>query len=78
MDVQAVFSPSTEGPRQFVLSSNLVLGVQWVFANEPDVKVQEPVKVPEPVKSEPPKQEKAPETLKVVDPPKPVEIPKPS
>lgn len=78
VDVQAVFSPSTEGPRQFVLSSNLVLGVQWVFANEPDVKVQEPVKVPEPVKPEPPKQEKAPETLKVVDSPKPVELPKPA
>lgn len=64
VDVQAVLSPSTEGPGRFVISSNLVLGLQWVFANKHHVEVQEPVK-PEPEKQE-----------KVPDPPKPAELPK--
>ena len=70
VDVQALFSPSTEGPRRFVLSSNLVLGIQWVFANK------SVVAVPEPVKTEPVKIEKEPEPQKSVDPPKPVELSK--
>lgn len=72
VDVQAVFSPSTEGPRQLVVSSNLVLGVQWVFRNETDSKV------PEPVKTELAKQEKLHEPAKpATDPPKVVEASKP-
>lgn len=34
VDMQAVFSPSTEGPGRLVVSSNLVLGIQWIFASE--------------------------------------------
>lgn len=61
VDVQAIFSPSTKGPLQFVVSPNLVLGVQWVFRDESGKRVSEPVK------TEPPKGEA----------PKPIEPPKP-
>ena len=48
VDVQAVLSPSTEGKGRIVLSTNLVLGVQWIFADEAHVAVSEPLKESQP------------------------------
>lgn len=45
VDLQALFSPSAEGPRQLVLSTNMVLGLQWVFASSHNTEVQQPVSV---------------------------------
>lgn len=59
VDLQAVFSPSTEGRGRFVVSTNLVLGLQWVFAGEPHAAVSKPVS-----------QVNSQEPHKVLDPPK--------
>lgn len=41
VDLQALFSPSAEGPGQLVLSTNMVLGLQWVFTSEHNIDVQQ-------------------------------------
>lgn len=66
VDVQTILSPSVVGPNQFVLSPNILLGLQWLSADEPHSEVQRSVS-----------QEPKPVALENVAQ-SPVELPKPA